>query len=31
MAERVGFETLNAQPCTGLHALVQARETRHLR
>jgi hypothetical protein len=30
MAERVGFEALNVEPCNGLHALVQAQETRHL-
>jgi hypothetical protein len=31
MAERVGFETLNAGPkCTGLHGLVQAQKTQHL-
>ena len=30
MAERVGFEPLNVEPCTGLHGLVQAQETRHL-
>ena len=30
MAERVGFEPLNAEPCTALHGLVQAQETRHL-
>ncbi len=30
MAERVGFEALNARPCTGLHGLVRARETKHL-
>ena len=30
MAERVGFEALNVEPCTGLHGLVQTRETKHL-
>jgi hypothetical protein len=30
MAERVGFEALNVEPCTGLHGVVQAQETRHL-
>ena len=30
MAERVGFEALNVEPCNGLHALVQVQETRHL-
>jgi hypothetical protein len=26
----VGFEALNVEPCTGLHGLVQAQETKHL-
>jgi hypothetical protein len=30
MAERVGFEALNAEPCTDLHSLVQVQETKHL-
>jgi len=30
MAGRIGFETLNAGPCTGLHGLVQTQETKHL-
>jgi len=30
MAERVGFEPLNAEPCTVLRGLVQTQETRHL-
>jgi len=30
MAERVGFEALNVEPCTGLHDLVQTQETKHL-
>ena len=30
MAERVGFEALNAKPCTALHGLVQIQETKHL-
>jgi hypothetical protein len=30
MAERVGFEALNAEPCIGLHSLFQAQETKHL-
>jgi hypothetical protein len=29
MAERVGFEALNVDPCSGLHELVQVRETKH--
>jgi hypothetical protein len=30
MAERVGFEALNADLCIALHGLVRARETKHL-
>jgi hypothetical protein len=30
MAERVGFEALNAAPCTGLLRLFQEQETKHL-
>jgi hypothetical protein len=30
MADRVGFDALNAEPCTALHSLVQAQETKHL-
>ena len=30
LAEKIGFEALNAAPCTGLHSLVQAQETKHL-
>ena len=30
MAERVGFEPLNAEPCTALHGLVLTQETKHL-
>lgn len=30
MAERVGFDPLNAAPCTRLHGLVGAKETKHL-
>jgi hypothetical protein len=30
MAQKVRFEALNVEPCTGLHGLVQAHETRHL-
>jgi hypothetical protein len=30
MAERVGFDPLNAEPCSTLHGLVWAQETKHL-
>jgi hypothetical protein len=30
MAGRVGFDALNAEPCTALHRLVGAMETKHL-
>jgi len=30
LAERVGFEALNVEPCTGLHGLVRTQETKHL-
>ena len=30
MAERVGFEALNVEPCNGLHGLARTRETKHL-
>jgi hypothetical protein len=30
LAERIGFEALNAEPCTALHSLVQAQKTKHL-
>jgi hypothetical protein len=30
LAEKIGFEALNVEPCTGLHSLVQAQETKHL-
>lgn len=30
LAERVGFEALNARPCTGLHGLVRTQGTKHL-
>jgi hypothetical protein len=30
VVERVGFEALNVEPCTGLHGLVQTQETKHL-
>jgi hypothetical protein len=30
MSERVGFEALNVEPCSGLHGLVQAQKTKHL-
>jgi hypothetical protein len=30
LAERVGFEALNAVPCTALHELVRTQETKHL-
>jgi hypothetical protein len=30
VAERVGFEPLNAEPCTALHCLVRPWETKHL-
>jgi hypothetical protein len=30
MAERVGFEALNAVPCTALHGLGWTQETKHL-
>jgi len=30
MAERVGFEASNVEPCTGLHGLAQAQKQRRL-
>jgi hypothetical protein len=30
LAERVGFEALNAVPCSVLHGLVRTQETKHL-
>jgi hypothetical protein len=30
MAERVGFDPLNAEPCIALLGLVRTRETKHL-
>jgi hypothetical protein len=30
LLERVGFDPLNAEPCTALHGLVQTYETKHL-
>jgi hypothetical protein len=30
MAERVGFEALNVEPCTGLHGFGQAQKTKYL-
>src|SRR6266576_127757 len=30
MAERVGFDSLNAEPCTALHGFVRPQETKHL-
>jgi hypothetical protein len=30
MAERVGFDPVNAEPCTVLHDLVRAQETKYL-
>ncbi len=30
MAERVGFDPLNAEPCTAVHGLVRPQETKHL-
>jgi hypothetical protein len=30
MAERGGFEPLNAAPCTALHGLVRTQQTKHL-
>jgi hypothetical protein len=30
MAERVGFDPLNAEPCTALHGPVWSQETKHL-
>jgi hypothetical protein len=30
MAERMGFDPLNAESCTALHGLVRAQKTRHL-
>lgn len=30
MAERVGFEALNVEPCNGLQSLVASQKTEHL-
>ena len=30
MAERVGFDPLNAEPCTALHGFVRTQKTKHL-
>jgi hypothetical protein len=30
LAERVGFEALNVEPCTGLHDSAPKQETKHL-
>lgn len=30
MAERVGFEALDAEPCAALHGIVRTLETKHL-
>jgi hypothetical protein len=30
MAERVGFEALNVEPCAALRGLVRTRKTKHL-